>query len=112
MHLKLYPIVVVADTHWTTRIHHNLLYERFQSVLEVPCGCEDVPSNMFMPGGVLAQEIVYCHVIDENLLLAILEDVTDLLILHNCGEVFIEPVVSTAQGEEHVERSTVLHLCK
>ena len=73
---------------------------------------QDVSSDVFMSGGVLAQEIVYCHVIDENLLLAILEDVTDLLILQNCGEVLLEPVVSTAQGEEHVEWSTVLHLGK
>ena len=50
-------------------------------MLEVPRGRKDVSSDVFMSGGVLAQEIIYCHDIDENLLLAILEDVTDLLVL-------------------------------
>ena len=65
-----------------------------------------------MLGRVLAQEIFDTHVIDENLLLAISKDVSDLLVLQKGGEVFIESVVSTAQGEEHVERTTVLHLGK
>ena len=65
-----------------------------------------------MLGRVLAQEIFDTHVIDENLLLAISKDVSDLLVLQKGGEVFIEPIVATAQGEEHVERTTVLHLGK
>ena len=67
---------------------------------------------MFMLGGVLAQEVFNTHIIDENLLLTISKDVSDLLVLQKGGEVFIEAVVSTAQGEEHVERTTVLHLGK
>ena len=62
--------------------------------------------------GVLAQEIFNTHVIDQNLLLAVSEDVSDLLVLQKGGEVLIETIVSTAQGEEHVERTTVLHLGK
>ena len=65
-----------------------------------------------MLGGVLAQEIFDTHVIDQNLLLAVPEDISDLLVLQKGGEVFIEPIVATAQGEEHVERTTVLHLGK
>ena len=65
-----------------------------------------------MLGGVLAQEVFNTHVIDKNLLLAIPEDVCDLLILQKGGEVLIETIVATAQGEEHVERTTVLHLGK
>ena len=60
----------------------------------------------------MAQEIFNSHVIDENLLLAISEDVSDLLVLQKGGKVLIEAIVSTAQGEEHVERTTVLHLGK
>ena len=62
--------------------------------------------------GVLAQEIFNTHVVDQNLLLAVPEDISDLLVLQKGGEVFIEPIVATAQGEEHVERTTVLHLGK
>ena len=111
-HLKLNPIAVIADIHWTTWIHHNLLYECFQSVLKITCWRQDVPSDVFMLGGVLAQEVFNTHIIDENLLLTISKDVSDLLVLQKGGEVFIEAVVSTAQGEEHVERTTVLHLGK
>ena len=65
-----------------------------------------------MLGGVLAQEIFNTHVVDQNLLLAVPEDISDLLVLQKGGEVLIETIVSTAQGEEHVERTTVLHLGK
>ena len=65
-----------------------------------------------MLGGVLAQEVFNSHVIDQNLLLAISEDVCDLLVLQKGGEVLIETIISAAQGEEHVERTTVLHLGK
>ena len=111
-HLKLYPIAVIADIHWTTWIHHNLLNESFKSVLKIACRRQDVPPNVFMLGGVLAQEIFNTHVVDQNLLLAISEDVCNLLVLQKWGKVLIEAIVSTAQGEEHVERTTVLHLGK
>ena len=81
-------------------------------MLKIACCRQDVPSNVFVLGGVLAQEVFNTHIIDENLLLAISEDVSDLLVLQKGGEVFIEPIVATAQGEEHVERTTVLHLGK
>ena len=81
-------------------------------MLKIACRRQDVPPNVFMLGGVLAQEIFNTHVVDQNLLLAISEDVSDLLVLQKGGEVLIETIVSTAQGEEHVERTTVLHLGK
>ena len=65
-----------------------------------------------MLGGVLAQVIFNTHVVDQNLLLAVPEDISDLLVLQKGGEVLIETIVATAQGEEHVERTTVLHLGK
>ena len=81
-------------------------------MLKITCCRQDVSSDVFMPGGVLAQEIFNTHVVDQNLLLAVPEDISDLLVLQKGGEVFIEPIVATAQGEEHVERTTVLHLGK
>ena len=81
-------------------------------MLKIACCRQDVPSDVFMLGGVLAQEVFNTHIIDENLLLAISEDVCDLLVLQKGGEVLIETIVATAQGEEHVERTTVLHLGK
>ena len=81
-------------------------------MLEITCCRQDVPSNVFVLGGVLAQEVFNSHVIDQNLLLAISEDVSDLLVLKKGGEVLIETIISAAQGEEHVERTTVLHLGK
>ena len=81
-------------------------------MLKIACRRQDVPPNVFMLGGVLAQEIFNTHVVDQNLLLAVPEDISDLLVLQKGGEVFIEPIVATAQGEEHVERTTVLHLGK
>ena len=81
-------------------------------MLKISCCRQDVPSYVFMLGGVLAQEVFNSHVIDQNLLLAISEDVSDLLILKKGGEVLIETIISAAQGEEHVERTTVLHLGK
>ena len=42
---------------------------------------KDVSSDVFMPGGVLAQEIFNTQVVNQDLFLAIPEDVTDLLVL-------------------------------
>ena len=62
-HLKLNTETVVADIHWTTLVHHYGPDECFQSVLEVPRGCEDITSYKFMFGGVLAQVVLDSQIV-------------------------------------------------
>ena len=110
--LELNSPCVVANMHWSKLIHDDILDKHIESVLEVSCCCQGVLPDEFMLSFMMTKKLLNGLSIYPAPLNSIFYDICDPMVLQKGGEVFIEPIVATAQGEEHVERTTVLHLGK
>ena len=89
-------------------VHHDLFDEGLHPIVVVEGGGEDVGPDVLVHGGVLVQELLDGHAIDQHYLAPRLVLVADLVILQQTGEVLGVAPVSTGEGEEQMKGPDVL----
>ena len=92
-------------------VHHNLFDEGLHPVVVVEGGGEDVGADVLVHGGVLVQELLDGHAVDQHHLAARLVPVADVVVLEEAGKVLGVSPVCTGEGEENMEHSQVLQFC-
>ena len=88
-------------------VHHDLLDEGFHAIVIVEGGGEDVGADVLVHGGVLVQELLDGHAIDQHYLAPRLVLVADLVILEETGEVLWIAPVRTGECEKNVEHPQI-----
>ena len=91
-------------------VHHDLLDEGLDPVVVVEGSSEDVGPDVLVHGGVLVQELLDGHTVDQHHLAPRLVPVADRVILEETGKVLRVAPVCTREGEENMEHSEILKL--
>ena len=91
-------------------VHDDLFDEGLHPVVVVEGGGEDVGADVLVHGGVLVQELLDGHTVDQHHLAARLVPVADRVILEETGKVLRVAPVCTREGEENMEHSEILKL--
>ena len=91
-------------------VHHDLFDEGLHPVVVVEGGGEDVGPDVLVHGGVLVQELLDGHTVDQHHLAPSLIPVADRVILEETGKVLRVAPVCTREGEENMEHSEILKL--
>ena len=91
-------------------VHDDLSDESLHPVVVVEGGGEDVSPDVLVHGGVLVQELLDGHAVDQHHLAARLVPVADVVILEEAGKVLGVSPVCTGKGEEYVEHPEIFKL--
>ena len=105
--LKFHAIGVVVHLQIAHGVHHNLFDEGLHPIVVVQRGGEDVGADVLVHGGVLVQELLDGHAIDQHYLAPRLVLVADLVILEETGEVLWIAPVRTGECEKNVEHPQI-----